>query len=320
MKASILIPAYNAAQNLEATLLSCVDQGADVVQEIIVVDDHSEDDSKAVFNRVATAHPEFAWKWAINPNKGACSARNHALSISTGECTQWLDSDDLLGTNKILNALKSLEDNPDQLVACPWRPFINELKTGLLPDFVDWVTIPDFSTPADWIARDTYMGLHCYFGHRNLFEQAGPWDESLAINQDGEYLTRVVAGSSGVLFTKESQVYYRRSSSNSVSKFSPEKAISLFRSTESMAQTGLAVEDSKRMQQMISNRWQHFIYTAYPHAPELLSKAQSKLQHLPTPTLSNPNAVSLLSKTFCALFGWKALTRAREYRDHLRGK
>ena len=120
------------------------------------------------------------------------------------------------------------------------------------------ITIP---TPADWIARDTYMGLHCYFGHRNLFEQAGPWDESLAINQDGEYLARVVAGSSGVLFTQESEVYYRRSSSNSVSKFSPEKATSLFRSTESMARTGLAVEDSKRMQQMISNRWQHFIYT-----------------------------------------------------------
>ena len=215
MKASILIPAFNAGNTLQATLESCVDQGARVVEEIIVVDDHSTDDTQDVFEAFQRNHPDFNLLWATNPKKGACSARNHALSISTGECIQWLDSDDLLGTNKILNALKSLEDNPDQLVACPWRPFINELKTGLLPDFVDWVTIPDFSTPADWIARDTYMGLHCYFGHRNLFEQAGPWDESLAINQDGEYLTRVVAGSSGVLFTKESEVYYRRSSSNS---------------------------------------------------------------------------------------------------------
>ena len=317
MKASILIPAYHAARNLEATLLSCVHQGADVVQEIIVVDDHSEDDSKTVFNRVATAHPEFIWKWATNPNKGACSARNHALSISTGECIQWLDSDDLLGTNKILNALKSLEDNPDQLVVCPWRPFINELKTGLLPDFVDWGTIPDFSTPADWIARDTYMGLHCYFGHRNLFEQAGPWDESLAINQDGEYFARVVAGSSGVLFTQESEVYYRRSSSNSVSKFSPEKATSLFRSTESMARTGLAVEDSKRMQQMISNRWQHFIYTAYPHAPELRRQAEALLMELPPPTLPNPQTVSRASQLFSQLFGWKTLMHIRQWRGHV---
>ena len=317
MKASILIPAYHAAKNLKATLLSCVDQGADVVQEIIVVDDNSEDNSRAVFNQVANAHPEFAWKWATNPNKGACSARNHALSISTGECIQWLDSDDLLGTKKILNALKSLEDNPDQLVACPWRPFINELKTGLLPDFVDWVTIPDFSTPADWIARDIYMGLHCYFGHRNLFEQAGLWDESLAINQDGEYLARVVAESSGVLFTQESEVYYRRSSSNSVSKFSPEKATSLFRSTESMAQTGLAVEDSKRMQQMISNRWQHFLYTAYPHAPELRRQAEARLRELPQPTLPNPQTVSRASQLFSQLFGWKTLMHIRQWRGHV---
>ena len=63
MKASILIPAFNAAHHLEATLLSCVDQGADVVEEIIVVDDHSNDDSEAVFSRVSEAHTEFTWRW-----------------------------------------------------------------------------------------------------------------------------------------------------------------------------------------------------------------------------------------------------------------
>ena len=68
MKASILIPAYHAARNLEATLLSCADQGADVVQEIgIVVDDHSEDDSKTVFNRVATAAPRVHLEMGHKP-------------------------------------------------------------------------------------------------------------------------------------------------------------------------------------------------------------------------------------------------------------
>lgn len=317
MKASILIPAFNAAHHLEATLLSCVDQGADVVEEIIVVDDHSNDDSEVIFSRVSEAHPEFTWKWLTNPKKGACSARNHAFSISTSDWIQWLDADDLLGPMKIVTALKLLEHIPDQLVSCPWHPLSGELNSGRLPDIVDWNTIPDFSTPAEWIARDTHMVPHCYLGHRHLFEQAGHWDESLTINQDGEYFARVIAKSAGVMFTQQTDVFYRRSSSDSVSKFSPDKADSLFRSTESMVRTGLTVEDSERMRQMMANRWQHFIYTAYPHAPELISAAQKKLKSLPKPTIDNPNAVSGISKVFSKTFGWRALTQARMIRSRL---
>ena len=317
MKASILIPAYNAAQHLEATLLSCVDQGADVVEEIIVVDDHSEDDSKAVFSRIANAHPEFAWKWLTNPSKGACSARNHALTMATANCIQWLDADDVLGAHKLSPAIEHLERHPTQLHACGWRSFHGDFEERQFSDDVNWRIIPEFSDPAEWLARDTFMGLHCYAGHRNLFEQAGPWNESLAINQDGEYFARVIARSSGVIFTQETEVYYRRSSSDSVSKFSPEKADSLYRSTESMVQTGLAIEDSERMRQMAANRWQHFIYTAYPHCPDGIAKAQDKLQNLPTPTISNPNAVSLPSKMVSTVFGWRALTKLRQLRDKL---
>ena len=147
---------------------------------------------------------------------------------------------------------------------------------------------------------------------------AGPWNESLKINQDGEYFARVVASAERVLFDDKVEVYYRREGGG-VSKFSAKKAESLFRSIESMANTALQIEDSIRMQQMISNRWQQFIYTVYPYSPELLELAQKKLAHLPAPTVANPNAVSTASKTFSAIFGWKALTQARLLRNKLRG-
>ena len=57
MTASILIPAFNAEHTLEATLESCVLQGAEWVEEIIVVDDHSTDGTRAVFEAVANSHP-----------------------------------------------------------------------------------------------------------------------------------------------------------------------------------------------------------------------------------------------------------------------
>mgnify|MGYP000624865370 CR=1 FL=1 len=320
MKASILIPAFNAAHHLEATLLSCVDQGADVVDEIIVVDDHSNDDSEAVFSRVSEAHPEFTWKWVTNPKKGACSARNHAFSISTSDWIQWLDADDLLGPMKIVTALKLLEHIQDRLVSCPWHPFSGGLNSGRLPDIVDWSTIPNFSNPAEWIARDTYMVPHCYLGHRHLFEQAGHWDESLTINQDGEYFAKVVAKSEGVRFTRETEVFYRRSPESSVSRFSPKKADSLYRSTESMVRTALDLEDSKRMEQMAANRWQHFIYTVYPSRSDLVARAKNHLRHLPRPNISNPNAVSPLSRFVSTTMGWKTLTQARLLRARLQSR
>ena len=101
MRASILIPAFNAAKTLEATLESCVQQGEDVVEEIIVVDDHSSDNTTDVFQQVALKHPNFQWRSATNPGNGACSARNHALRISKGTFLQWLDADDILGTETV---------------------------------------------------------------------------------------------------------------------------------------------------------------------------------------------------------------------------
>jgi glycosyltransferase involved in cell wall biosynthesis len=48
MKVSILIPAFNASDFIAETLDSCIQQGEDVVKEIIVVDDHSDDDTKSL--------------------------------------------------------------------------------------------------------------------------------------------------------------------------------------------------------------------------------------------------------------------------------
>ena len=65
------------------------------------------------------------------------------------------------------------------------------------------------------------------------------------------------------------------------------------------------------MRQMVANKYQHAIYTAFPHCPEGLAQAKKALKTLPKPTISNPNMVSSLSKGFAAIFGWRSLTRLR---------
>ena len=315
MKASILIPAFNAGNTLQATLESCVGQGARVVEEIIVVDDHSTDDTHGVFEAFQRNHPDFHLLWATNPKKGACSARNHALSLSRGPFIQWLDADDLLGRNKIEAQLNALDGAGRSLATCPFRPFNGDPSTGLISDPRDWQHDAE-STGADWIAKDPMCIPACWLGSRNLMLEAGPWDERLQVNQDGEFFCRVIAKSDQVIFDDSIETFYRREGGG-VSTFTAEKAESLFRSIQSMERTGLELEDSDQMRQMVSNRYQAFIYTVFPSRRDLLNEAKKKLQALPKPTISNPNAVSPTSRAISRILGWKSLTRLRQLKQHL---
>lgn len=315
MKASVLIPAFNAENTLGATLQSCILQGADVIEEIIVVDDHSTDRTKAVFDEITQQHPEFNWRLQSNPKKGACSARNYALQISTGPLIQWLDADDLLGPNKISSQLTQLTENSNSLIASPFRPFKGTPETGSLPDTRGW-KLNAVSTSAEWLAQDPMCIPACWLGSREIMFKAGPWDESLRVNQDGEYFCRVIAHTDAVLFDDSVEVFYRREGGG-VSRFTADKADSLWRSIESMEATALGLEDSERMRQMVSNRIQHFIYTVYPHAKLLRQKAKLKLVNLPAPTIANPNAVSFLSKLICTFLGWRALSHIRLFKNRI---
>ena len=316
MKASILIPAFNAENTLSETLESCVLQGESWVEEIIVIDDHSVDGTKEIFEDFKKRYNKFKWVWGSNPKKGACSARNRAFSLSSGEFIQWLDADDILGEKKIERQIQSLLQNANSIAACPFRPFKGSVPSGLLHDPKIW-DLPTICSKEDWLAANTMIVVHGWLTPRSIIQSAGPWDENLLLNQDGEFFCRVIATSSNVLFDKSVEVYYRKEGGG-VSKFSAEKADSLFRSIESISRTALQVEDSNRMKQMISNRWQHFIYSVYPSRNDLVLEAIEKLRNLPKPDLLNPLTISQLSRLISRMCGWKTLVWMRVFRDRLR--
>ena len=70
MKASILIPAYNAAEFIGENLGQLRSTRIDCIEEIIVVNDHSEDDTRVVVERFQAEHTEFQIILEDNPNKG----------------------------------------------------------------------------------------------------------------------------------------------------------------------------------------------------------------------------------------------------------
>jgi len=318
MTASILIPAYNAAKFIGETLASCVQQGIDYIEEIIVINDHSEDDTRGVVERFQAEHPEIHIILEDSSIKGACAARNHALSLAKGDAIQWLDADDLLGEGKLEAQLELLNQNPQHLIASKWRRFAGDL-THLWPEEQGaWSHVPDQSSPKEWLLAERMMIPAGWLGSRQLFESIQPWDTSLLINQDGEYFTRAIVASAGVTLEPESRVYYRSEMQGSVSQFKPNKAPSLFASIESFEQTVLQLGNDSDIKTLISNHYMGFIYRVYPLVPELRKKAQAKIKQYGKPTRRNDVAESTVAKTMCAIFGWKLFVQMRLLKAHLK--
>src|SRR5690606_4154417 len=115
---SIIIPAYNAHRFLTEAVNSALNQSHGKV-EVIVVDDGSTDQTRELF-------PSFearGVKCLVQPNKGACAARNLGLSHATGEFIQYLDSDDVLHPDKIKLQLIAMREQDADLSKCYWGAF-----------------------------------------------------------------------------------------------------------------------------------------------------------------------------------------------------
>ena len=82
---------------------------------------------------------------------------------------------------------------------------------------------------------------------RKLTELAGPWDERLVRDNDGEYICRAVAMSEKVQFVGEGMSYYRVGNIGSLSASTSDRACeSMVLSLSLCVQYLLSLENSKK--------------------------------------------------------------------------
>jgi glycosyltransferase involved in cell wall biosynthesis len=102
---SVIIPAYNQAEYLSATLDSVAEQTYPGPVEVIVVDDESPDDSAAI----AEAH-DLKPTVIRQRNTGVAGARNRGIEAASGTYIAFLDSDDRWLPEKLERQIAELED------------------------------------------------------------------------------------------------------------------------------------------------------------------------------------------------------------------
>lgn len=306
---SILIPAYNSEKWIRDTIKSALGQTWPQ-KEIIIVDDGSSDNTL----RIAREFESKSLKVITQGNKGASSARNKALSIAQGEYIQWLDADDLLAPDKISQQFKYNDggQNSRILLSSAWGRFYFRHQKAR---FISNSLCQDLE-PVEWLYKkmneNAWMGIESWLVSRRLTELAGPWNERLLRDNDGEYFCRVVSASEKIRFVSEAKSYCRMGNFNSISSdinISDQKIESLFLSICLYIKYLRSLEDSERTRAVSLKFLQRWLIYFYPEKHKILKRANDLAQHLGG-SLSPPALrwkYSLIKK----FFGWKVAKKAQ---------
>jgi glycosyltransferase involved in cell wall biosynthesis len=162
---SVVVPSFNQASFIEATITSLLTQG-DPALEVLVVDGCSTDGSLEIIRRYAD---RLHW-WVSEKDNGQSHALNKGFARATGEWLCWLNSDDML----LPGALHALREAVSGDPARQWW-----IGGGRFVD-ARARSIRDYSTPVgltsavqlnDW--RRFWFAQPSTFFSRALFDAAG---------------------------------------------------------------------------------------------------------------------------------------------------
>ena len=173
---SIVIPAYNAARTLVATVESAL---AQTVQdfEIIVVDDGSGDMTLDVARSIADPRVRVL----SQANGGAAAARNTGVTAATGEYVALLDADDLWLPHKLERQLAMLKLTPG----------VDAVQSGALfvDDKLDLIDVrPCTDTGHSFVETLLFQNLPAFLSalivRRNRLIEVGMFDVELEILEE----------------------------------------------------------------------------------------------------------------------------------------
>jgi glycosyltransferase involved in cell wall biosynthesis len=179
-RVSIIIPAFNAAEFLQRTVDSAVNQTYENL-EIIIVDDGSTDSTPKIAR--ACAEKNKIVKYFRKENEGVASARNYGIKVANGRFVAFLDADDLWHPEKISNQMSALKEVEGGADAC----FSLHREIGL----DDRVMRTNWFWPAIDFTLSPHIVLHpvgngsSILVKRAIAIEVGGFDEDYVLNDAG---------------------------------------------------------------------------------------------------------------------------------------
>jgi glycosyltransferase involved in cell wall biosynthesis len=246
-------------------------------KEIVVIDDGSTDETLAL----ARTFEPAGVRVLTQKNAGASAARNAGLAVARGEYIQFLDADDLLAPDKLEKQLdRLLPLGPHVLASGAWARFEHDPKTAAFTPQPNWRDLTGVEFLQLHYEELCMMHPAAWLASRSLLDRAGTWDESLSLNDDGEYFARVMLAAERIVFCPEARSFYRSNLSGSLSRRKDLRALeSLYRSVELTLGHLLAADDSPRTRAAAAFGWKWASFELFPGSPLLSKLAEKNARH-----------------------------------------
>lgn len=179
---SVVIPAFNSSKTISKTLSSVFSQTVKV-DEIVITNDGSVDDTLDRLNLIKTSNPNFNIKIINQDNKGIGAARNACLKNCNSNYVAFLDSDDIWHKRKIENCKKLLYNLPKiDLLYHNEIKQINRIKTYrkygkvLKPEYPYLLYYGNKFSPSSVIVKYDLLKEVGYFSENLNFNSAEDFD------------------------------------------------------------------------------------------------------------------------------------------------
>lgn len=179
---AVIIPCYNAATTLAATIESAIGQPG--VSEIVAIDDGSTDDTLAILRSYEPHIRIFT-----GSNAGVSVARNRGIAETHAPWLLFLDSDDLLLPGTIERRLDVARSTSADVVISDWRDIIDD-GAGTLHEgdrrAVDWAAL--VADPVLATAVHVWATTAAILYSRTIVQRIGGFRADLPVIQDARFL------------------------------------------------------------------------------------------------------------------------------------
>jgi glycosyltransferase involved in cell wall biosynthesis len=234
-KISIIIPNYNGARFLAECIDSVRAQTYSNI-EIIVVDDHSTDDSFEIASEIARSDPRVICE-RMPGNSSVGVVRNRGIDISTGDLIAFLDSDDAMPPGA-LEILESLQRAADADIAVGKYALVPE--TFRLSEYWSLPPVFEFAFYNDVFEYQQSMDPVGFVVVWGKLIRRGILDgirflERVHPHEDTDFMLRLYARAKSIVTMPNLAVYYRQSPLSVMNRKDHDQSDSVLKMLQSLA-------------------------------------------------------------------------------------
>jgi glycosyltransferase involved in cell wall biosynthesis len=199
-KASVVMPAHNAADTIEAQLGALAGQAFDGHWELIVVDDGSIDATAEITSRWTDRFEALRVLRSANAG-GAAQARNKGTRAARAPLVAYCDADDVVSPRWLAGLVSALSENA--VVSGPRE--LSKLNSRRLYSWRESQVVP-LGYDKGYLAEVSAANMAV---RREAFDLVGGFDESLRTGEDCDFGWRIQLAGGLVGSSADAVVHYR---------------------------------------------------------------------------------------------------------------